>query len=510
MVSGGRRLARRIAADRPLASGLVVGLAALALYGRTLMPGLHFWDTAEFQAIGPVLGIAHPTGYPSYTLLAWLGSVVLQPFGDAALRANLLSALLAAGSAGLAAGLVTRLTGRAVVGVAAGAALAVAPTAWSVGLRADAHALHFLLAALLLVLLVGWAGRVADERAADRWLVAAAVVYGVALGNHALTLLLAPGIAAFVLLAQPTILWRRARLVLTCAAALVVTTVTLYAYLPIRSAMDPPLDYANPQTLDGFRYLVFAEQFRGTFQEYPPLVEAVQLIGRETVEQLGILAALAVVGAVVTAVRRPGLFALLALWFGFTWAFALGYVNADIDRYHLVPTLAVVVLAGLGAGAIWNAVARRLPPVRSSTALPRVLAAVLAAVVLVGPSLAAVPDRFDRVDQSGERSARQWVEALLPQLEPNAVVVSWWSYSTPLWYVQFVEGRRQDVFVVDDRTVLDRNLGSAVEVVESNLGVRPVYLVRPSSEIRDLERRFVLVPLPDVTHSPVYRVDGRR
>ena len=59
---------------------------------RTLQPDVGFWDTAEFQAIGPVLGIAHPTGYPAYTLLAWLASVVLQPFGNEALRANLLSA----------------------------------------------------------------------------------------------------------------------------------------------------------------------------------------------------------------------------------------------------------------------------------------------------------------------------------------------------------------------------------------------------------------------------------
>ena len=56
---------------------------------RTLMPDVNFWDTAEFQALGPVLGIAHPTGYPSYTLLLWVASVVLQPFGDAAFRADM-------------------------------------------------------------------------------------------------------------------------------------------------------------------------------------------------------------------------------------------------------------------------------------------------------------------------------------------------------------------------------------------------------------------------------------
>ena len=91
---------------------------ALLLYLPTLMPDVGTWDTAEFQAIGPVLGIAHPTGYPTYTLLAWLASVVLQPFGNEAFRANLLSALLVAGAAALLAVRVVQATRRWPLGVA--------------------------------------------------------------------------------------------------------------------------------------------------------------------------------------------------------------------------------------------------------------------------------------------------------------------------------------------------------------------------------------------------------
>ncbi|NIO71864.1 MAG: DUF2723 domain-containing protein, partial [Anaerolineae bacterium] len=40
-------------------------------------------------------GIAHPTGYPLYTMLGWLWSHVL-PLGDVAYRMNLFSALWAA------------------------------------------------------------------------------------------------------------------------------------------------------------------------------------------------------------------------------------------------------------------------------------------------------------------------------------------------------------------------------------------------------------------------------
>src|SRR5687768_15611526 len=150
--------------NRELVAALVVGVPALALYARTLMRDVGFWDTAEFQAIGPVLGIAHPTGYPAYTMLAWLASVVLQPLGNEALRANLLSAIVTAAAVGVTAALVTRLTNRFVVGVATGIALAVSEETWAIGLRADPHALHLLLAATLLLLLVVWQDRMDARR----------------------------------------------------------------------------------------------------------------------------------------------------------------------------------------------------------------------------------------------------------------------------------------------------------------------------------------------------------
>jgi len=86
--------------DRLIAWGL--GLAALALYGMTAAPTVAtvFDDSLEFQVVLPTLGIAHPTGYPLYTLLGWLITRLL-PLGDAAYRANLFSALAAALTAAL-------------------------------------------------------------------------------------------------------------------------------------------------------------------------------------------------------------------------------------------------------------------------------------------------------------------------------------------------------------------------------------------------------------------------
>ena len=66
-----------------LLPALVVGLVALAAAWVALLPGLAFWDTGELQAVAPLMGTAHPTGFPTYVLLGWLASVLLQPFGRA-------------------------------------------------------------------------------------------------------------------------------------------------------------------------------------------------------------------------------------------------------------------------------------------------------------------------------------------------------------------------------------------------------------------------------------------
>ncbi len=497
------------APTRLVLAGAAVAAPALLLYALTLMPGLGFWDTAEFQTIGPVLGIAHPTGYPAYTLLAWFASVVLQPFGNEALRANLLSAILVAGACGVVGAGVARLTRRVLVGVGAGLGLAVTTEAWAVGLHADPHALHFLLAGVLLTLLVVWSERQRQSLPADRWLIIAAAVYGLSLANHALTLLLAPGIALFVLATYPSIL-SRPRLIATCIAAMALTTIALYAYLPIRSAMNPPLDYANPQTWEGFRYVVFGEQFRGTFQALPGPLDAIRQIVSETFGQLGLLAVLAPIGIVLGGLRRPQLVLMLGTWFVVNWIFALGYVNADIGRYYLVPLMATAMLGGLGAGELLDLATRLLPrsqDLRTSLAARLVVGA--AVVLLIVPPLAAIPARYRAIDESHDTSARTWLAAMNSVLPQGAVVISWWSYSTPLWYAQYIEHWRPDVTVIDDRTLIDQQLGDVEDVIDAYLGQRPVYLMRLPFDLPRYEAEYDLTLVSGVPGDAIYRVDGR-
>ncbi len=495
--------------SRCLLAAAIVAAPALLLFMRTLMPDVNYWDTAEFQAIGPVLGIAHPTGYPAYTMLLWLASVVLQPFGDAAFRADMLSALLVAAACGIVGATVAYLTRRLVIGVGVGIAFAVSSRVWAIGLHADPHAFHLFLIALLLFLLVVWADRHRDGQTnADRVLIASAALFGVSVANHALTLLLAPGVGLYVLLVYPGIL-RRVRFVATCVAALALTTVVLYAYLPIRSAMNPPMDYANPQTWENFKYVVFGEQFTNTFHARPSLVDSVRLIVQETWQQLGLLLPLAAIGLVVGAIRRSALVVMLIAWFALTWYFDVGYENADIGRYYLVPLMCVAVVGGLGAGAILEAskaVVQRVAPARR-TVLRAAFAAGLA-VVLIVPAILSVPPRFHLIDESTDYGARSWLNSLATALPQDAVIVSWWSYSTPLWYAQYVEHWRPDVTIIDDRTILDQDLGSAQQVVADYVGKRPVFLIRVPNDYAPFAKLYTMTPLPGVDGQQILQVVG--
>ncbi|MBN2565012.1 MAG: DUF2723 domain-containing protein, partial [Candidatus Eisenbacteria bacterium] len=84
-------------ARRPwLAAGFIFACAA-AVYCATAARVLRWGDGAEFVAAAHTLGIAHPPGYPLYTLVSALA--VRAPFGTPFFRMSLLSGVFGAAAA---------------------------------------------------------------------------------------------------------------------------------------------------------------------------------------------------------------------------------------------------------------------------------------------------------------------------------------------------------------------------------------------------------------------------
>jgi hypothetical protein len=505
-------------ADRWLGP-LAVAVIAIVIIRRTMLPGVAFWDTAEFQVLGPVMGTGHAPGYPTYAILGWLANIILAPFGDPAFRMNLFSGLSVALAAGLAVILVRRLTGSGVLAVAAGLGLATTPLAWRLGNHAEGHTLHLAFLALLFVLLVWWE-RERRAGGGNRFLVAAAITFGISAGNHSLTLLLAPAIGLYVLAVDPLI-WKNPRLVLGCGLAVVGSMALVYLELPLRSGpFRAPLVYANPHTWDNFWYVVTAEQFQdaiGNPLEGRRIPEFLKLVA----ENFGPLSVLIPVGFLATLVRAWRYAVLSGVALAVTVVFSLAYNNADITRYYLGPVfIAWTWLAILGATAVDQALslsgdradAEPGPALRRRpSAVLGLIGGVLAAAILLLPTVAELGERSRKLDESNNRDAQAWLDRVFAVVEPNADLVSWWSYSTPLWYAVHVEGRRTDVRIIDDRTRLDENLGELDQVIERSFrDGRPVYLLRNGdAEIPEVQEEYELEVVHDNFYQRVWRVVGR-
>jgi len=552
---------------------LAVGLPPLAVAAIVivnawpgLMPGVGFWDTGEFQTVLPIMGTAHPTGYPTYVLLGFIANILLIPIGEPAFRITALSLLAVATAAGTTVLLVRRLTGSTIIGVATGLGLATTPVVWVNATRADPHPIHLVFVALLVLALVRWEharrgsdsegtfaeleagpppepisaagpgphagpgrdtqaapgpGRRPETRTADRRLVLAAIVFGLAAGNHSLMLLLVPPIGLYVLAVDPGI-WRRWRLVLACLGAAFGTVALVYLELPIRGGLIPaPLVYGRPATWDGFWYIALAEQFRGSlgnpFADLPAKIDdLVTLAGN----QLGLLA-LAIPPAVIVAARRaPRYMLLTGSAMVITVLFNEAYANADIERYYLGPVLWVwtwlgilgaelaIVAAWLGT-ELWGRASAAGPAGRRFERASTVVAVIVAAVMLL-PVLGDLDRRRGLADRSHDVGAQRWLDEALPAIAQGAVLVSWWSTSTPMWYAQHVLALRPDILVLDDRTLLDRGLGRAPDAIERYLAEgRPVYAIRlQGRDLDELTSRFFMTRVASGGNTGVWAVHG--
>lgn len=457
---------RRLA---PAVAPAIAGGIGFVVYARTLLPGVAFADWGEMQTVPHVLGVAHPTGYPTYILVSWVAQLV--PIGSVAFRSNLLSALLVSGTLAVTVLILRRLGVAPLSAVAAALALGAVRTVWSAATVAEVNPLHLLFIALLLHRALAW-----EAGGRPRDLVVGAMLLGLAAGNHLLILFAAPAIAAFVLWAGRRALVARPSL-LVAATAAGLAGLSVYLYIPIAASLSPPLPYNNPVTAEAVWWLVTGVQFRDqfdflaasgpqTFVDWLPALWSL-LASRATL-LLPILGA----AGLLLLIRRRTAFGLtcaaILLVHVYIWA---NYLR--LEHYLLVPWLLLAIGAGVAIDAIGRLLGARLPwpRWRAETASAVGVAGVVLAIGLVAMNWAAS-------DRSDERGGDRYVDAVMEALPPDAAILSVWDTSTPLWYGRFVEGRRPDVLIVDDTNIVYEGWGSRERRIESLLCERPVFILR--------------------------------
>jgi len=426
-----------------LAAGAGAGLFALGLYAATLAPTTlpydlpRLPDAAMLQMQACVLGIAHPTGYPTYLMLTHLFTHL--PFGDCAYRTNLASAVYAALAVAAVywAGL---LLARSTVAALAGAlAFGLGPAFWSQAVIAEVYTLNALLVALALGVLLLW-----RERQRDRYLLAAAFLLGLCLTNHMTSGALLPAALLFVAAVERRKLLER-RLLLGGAGAFALGLLP-YLYLPVRSSMQPPMSANKPDSPERFWYVVSGGNLRGTFFAFGPEempARAGMYLGHllENLHWALVEAGLLGFAALLLWDRAAAL--LLGVPYAVWLLHALGNNIVDVGLYF-IPTYLVLALCAARGGALLLSEARALLG-RAGRRAAGIGTAALSALLL-SLSLASLPGSYAKSDMSGYYEGRRVLETVARRVEPGSTVLH---HRSNLWYLVLVEGRRRDLTLVD-------------------------------------------------------------
>src|SRR5213080_3567011 len=133
---------------------IAVTAIAGVLYFLTAARDIVVGDSPELIMAAVTLGVAHAPGYPLFTMLGHLFSVL--PFGSIPFRVNLLSVACDALAVGVIYLAALRLTKSKLAAATAALLLAVNPNFWEWSLAAEVFPLNNLLAATLILLLIAW------------------------------------------------------------------------------------------------------------------------------------------------------------------------------------------------------------------------------------------------------------------------------------------------------------------------------------------------------------------
>ncbi|HUS17207.1 MAG TPA: DUF2723 domain-containing protein [Chloroflexia bacterium] len=471
----------------------VTALGGAALYGATLAPGLGGTiDSAEFQHAAATLSIVHPTGYPMFLLVAhaWITAL---PFGEVAWRVNLLSAVCALLALLVVYATVVDLGGGVAGGMLAAGLTATHPLVWQTAVVAEVNSLNVLLVVATLGALFRWGVH-------RRWpLEIAALLYGLALGHHRTSLLLAPAIMVFVVAVVRRGVPLGGTTVARCLTLLVLP-MAFYLYIPWRAATTPW--YTNT-------WANFTAELGGA-SAWPvildtirrPLAPRMGLVIRETFPGfVGALTLLAALAAGATAWRLPAghdrlrglarpVVALYSLGAVTIAAVMMIYDVAVIGDYLALIVPLAATAAGLGLGRLLDTLPPLWAPARGRAAIRPLLLA-LAALLPLAQGAA----NYRANDFSGYTAPRDfWREVAAGDgtrgtLVPQAILLGNWARTNELRYRQTVEGWRPDLVpVVLDDLLAEKRLGLIDEWLS---GQRGVYL---TEEAPDVTEHFLTLP----------------
>ena len=449
---------------------------ALPIYFYGAAPTVLDGDTAEMQAVGFLGGVAHPTGYPLFVMIARVFGALGR--GDPAFRITFVSIFFAAVALSLLVLVLVELGLGAFNALLGAAILGSTFTFWGAAQRAEVYSIAF-----CVFLLALWRSILALRGERFRDALVAAMLLGLSACGH---LMFGPLIA----LLGVTLAWhtgvRRGLHVgrLLALLAAFVLGLTPYLYIPWADGHGYAMDYLRLVDLANHPLgrpasfhrpdqrlawlLLGRDQYPSHGMAFDPRSARRYLawgIGHVALFEPGPLALIfALWGVVRLRARDPRMAALMVTLAAGSLLFSAAFAPGPT----MLPIFLMPAVLMISIGSAWGLeplIARlnaRRTAVRVAGAGLLVLAPVVMSLTAQAVRVAAAKHPFTRlhlrvVEENGETSrdivpsmrgefqARRIGEAAMAVIPQNALVVGHWKEMMVLFYLRFVEGKRPDL-----------------------------------------------------------------
>ncbi len=414
-----------------------------ALYVLTLAPDVLPADQGEFQLVTARLGVAHPPGFPLYTLLGYLATRFPWPVSPA-YKLNLFSAVTSTITLIFVYASVYRLTQRHGGAVTAVLALATSTTFWSQATTANIRSLTALFTAVTFFILLALWQRVesnpSDSATTEPYLVGFTVVTTLGITHHTSLLFMALIWLGFLwLIRRPE--WQQPRFWIRPFLAALLALLPLL-YLPWRATAHAPGVSPSLATWNGFLDHLLARGFRGDFFYFiqPALLwERLNVMGNVLTFQFAswLLVGMGV-GFLWLLWQKPKVAFLLGGSFVWHTFITATYRAPQTVEYMLPAYVSAVLCLGYGVGQLTTWQTNTITEIVGKIAAAGLLTAAFFQGVQHYPSFAYLHQ---------DTTTRRYAQTLLAEAPADTVILADWHWVTPLWYLQSVEGIRPDVII---------------------------------------------------------------
>jgi len=413
-------------------TAIVLSILTFVVYAFTAAPGVTLADSADFMNGVLTLGIVHPPGYPLYTVLGHLFSLL--PFGEPAFRVNLFSTLWGSLCLGVVFLILRILFIDRLHAVFATLFLGFTTVFWSKTGVADVYSFNAFLIACIVFWILSYNR---DKKRNQLYLIF--LTTGLALSNH-YPLVILTGIG-FVFLLD-----RRDLHATHFIKALVFLGIGLtpYLYLFIQ-ALNPDLQY-NFGKVSDFTMVVdhilrksYSVEYGGTI--WDKFILALAFLKATTTNFL-LASVLLLFGiahsfvakwkyrhAMLIAALSPSLGLILILPFPSTDDFKALFV-----AYFVPAFLFLTVFLALGL--------KQLMTRYVQTKVIQVCVLLILLVTQAGFN-------FGSSSHHNDRLAEFWGTELLKSLRPRSILILCVQGTLPIYYLQLIKGLRQDVTLYD-------------------------------------------------------------